>query len=104
MFSFLAPVQQAEVSDYMQEIQFKKNSKWSSGKFYCARGHLTPNADFAVKEERDVTQILTNAAPQWQAFNNGNWKAVETAVRKYAEDNEAVDVFVVTGTGKCRYI
>ena len=103
MFSFLAPVQQAEDSDYKQEKQFKKYPNWSV-KYYCARGHLTPNADFAIKMERDVTQILTNAAPQWQTSNNGNWKAVETAVRKYAEDNEAVEVFVVTGTGKCRYI
>ena len=38
-----------------------------------------------------------NVAPQWQVFNNGNWKAVEMAVRSYAEQSGAV-LRVITGT------
>ena len=55
-----------------------------------------------TNEKSKFTQILTNVAPQWQKFNGVNWAAVETAVRRYAENNEEVEVFVVTGTGKGR--
>ena len=55
-----------------------------------------------TNEKSKFTQILTNVAPQWQKFTGANCAAVETAVRRYAENNEEVEVFVVTGTGKGR--
>ena len=100
---FLAPVQQAQISDYKTYKQFKKYPNWDLRKHhYCSKGHLTPYADFDTNEKSKFTQILTNVAPQWQKFNGVNWAAVETAVRRYAENNEEVEVFVVTGTGKGR--
>ena len=67
--------------------------------YFCSRGHLTPNGAFNTRAERDLTFIMTNVAPQWQAFNGGNWAAVEQAVKKYVQ---AVghDVYVFTGIGK----
>jgi DNA/RNA endonuclease G (NUC1) len=51
---------------------------------FLARGHLSPDADFIYKEWQDATYYFMNAAPQWQPFNNGNWVAVENAVRELA--------------------
>ncbi|XP_059091917.1 uncharacterized protein LOC131887344 [Tigriopus californicus] len=64
---------------------------------YLAKGHLAPDADFIFKEWQHATYYFLNVAPQWQSFNNGNWKAVEAAVRNYASLTQAnLDVF--TGT------
>lgn len=56
-----------------------------STSLYFARGHLSPDADFIYDVQQDATYYFINAAPQFQAFNNGNWKACEGAVRSYAE-------------------
>eukprot|EP00095_Tigriopus_kingsejongensis_P005604 snap_masked-scaffold541_size141817-processed-gene-0.7 protein:Tk05604 transcript:snap_masked-scaffold541_size141817-processed-gene-0.7-mRNA-1 annotation:"duplex-specific nuclease" len=64
---------------------------------YLAKGHLAPDADFIYREWQRATYYFLNVAPQWQSFNNGNWKAVEAAVRNYASLTGAnLDVF--TGT------
>lgn len=60
------------------------------------RGHLTPNGDFSAQQDRDLTMITTNIAPQ--QFNNGNWEALENALRKYASDNGHA-LYIITGTG-----
>lgn len=48
-----------------------------------------------------AAQIATfwhsNAAPQWQIFNGGNWNALENAVRKFAA-SEKKDLICYTGT------
>ena len=46
---------------------------------------------------QDATYYYINCAPQWQSFNNGNWKALETAVRNLAAGRLA-DYTVYTGT------
>lgn len=66
---------------------------------FFARGHLTPNADFNTEEERELTMITTNIAPQWQRFNAGNWNNLETAIRQYATNNQQA-LYVFTGTGR----
>ena len=64
---------------------------------FLAKGHLSPDADFIYKEWQDATYYFANVAPQWQAFNNGNWKYIEQAVRSYAKGSDArIDVY--TGT------
>ena len=44
---------------------------------YFARGHMAPDADFSTEMEEDATYYFINVVPQWQAFNNGNWKVSE---------------------------
>ena len=66
---------------------------------FYSRGHLTPNAAFAASDERQLTMINTNIAPQWQKFNSKNWAVVERAVRSYSSDKKR-KVYVFTGTGK----
>ncbi|KAK4317843.1 hypothetical protein Pmani_011082 [Petrolisthes manimaculis] len=51
---------------------------------YFAKGHMSPDADFVTEAEQDATYYYINALPQWQAFNNGNWKYLEYATRDLA--------------------
>lgn len=69
----------------------------SSGNFYLARGHLTANRDFVYDAQQRSTFYFINAAPQWQCFNNGNWKTLEENLRSYAS-KQKLDLVVYTGT------
>lgn len=42
----------------------------------------------------------SNAAPQWQVFNAGNWNALENGARKYAAAKKR-DFICYTGTFVC---
>ncbi|XP_066942147.1 uncharacterized protein [Macrobrachium rosenbergii] len=55
-----------------------------SKQYYFAKGHMAPDADFVTEAEQDATYYYINAVPQWQAFNNGNWKYLEFATRDLA--------------------
>jgi len=76
-----------------------KSAQYYSGRGgkFLARGHLAPDADFLYREWQEATYFYANAAPQWQSFNNGNWKAVEEAVRNYAKIR-GVTLSIHTGT------
>ena len=53
----------------------------SSGTNFLSKGHLSPNAGFVYDVQQDATYYFLNVAPQFQSFNNGNWKSLEYAVR-----------------------
>ena len=53
----------------------------SSGTNYLAKGHLSPDAGFVYNVMQDATYYFLNVAPQFQSFNNGNWRSLEYAVR-----------------------
>jgi len=88
-------------SKKMQKTLFKKmfgtdeaiNSKKQN---YFAKGHLAPDSDFVYGYQQDATYYFINAVPQWQAFNNGNWKALEFGVRDLAIAHDK-DLDVWTG-------
>lgn len=69
----------------------------SRGAKYLSRGHLAPDADFLYREWQEATYFYSNVAPQWQSFNNGNWKAVEESVRNYAK-SRGLTLSIHTGT------
>jgi len=69
----------------------------SSGTDYFAKGHLAPDAAFIYNVMQDATYYFVNVAPQFQSFNNGNWKALEGAVRDLGAQLGR-DLEVVTGT------
>ena len=56
----------------------------TSGTNYFAKGHLSPDAAFIDEAEQDATYFFFNVAPQFQSFNNGNWKALEYVTRDMA--------------------
>ncbi|XP_045468266.1 uncharacterized protein LOC123676433 [Harmonia axyridis] len=64
---------------------------------FLSRGHLSAKADFYYAHQQSSTFFLINAAPQWQAFNNGNWKTLEIAVRNLAAARK-LDLEIYTGT------
>ncbi len=41
---------------------------------YFSRGHMAPDGDFIDAASQDATYYFMNVAPQFQSFNNGNWK------------------------------
>ncbi|CAL4114337.1 unnamed protein product [Meganyctiphanes norvegica] len=64
--------------------------------WYFAKGHMSPDADFVTEAEQDATYYFINALPQWQAFNNGNWKHMEERTRTLAEDH-GTDMRIISG-------
>lgn len=64
---------------------------------FLARGHLAAKADFVYASQQRATFNFFNVAPQWQAFNGGQWAALEDEVRKYVtKTKRTVDCY--TGT------
>ncbi|XP_065362077.1 uncharacterized protein LOC135955646 [Calliphora vicina] len=58
-----------------------------SKNIYMARGHMAAKVDFIFGSPQRSTFFFVNVAPQWQAFNAGNWERVEDGVRKYVSNN-----------------
>ena len=63
------------------------------------KGHLSPNADFIFSYQQNATYYHSNAAPQWQFFNNRNWKALEKRIRSHVQYTDQ-EHHVFTGTSK----
>ena len=93
--AFKLDAQRQTLRDLLGAREAKRVLKKSSS--FLARGHLAPDADFPDEEGRDATYTFLNVAPQWQTFNNGDWKSVEGAVRDYANKSKHI-VEVFTGT------
>ncbi|KAG8232652.1 hypothetical protein J437_LFUL012612 [Ladona fulva] len=70
---------------------------WGS-ESYLARGHLSPDGDFILQTWQDATYHYINAVPQWQAFNNGNWKDLEGFIRTKSTTPTPRDLVIYTGT------
>ncbi|KAL3277421.1 hypothetical protein HHI36_012769 [Cryptolaemus montrouzieri] len=68
-----------------------------SGQLFLARGHLAAKGDFFYGAQQKSTFHLVNAAPQWQSFNNGNWKFLEQSIRQMATTRN-LDLEIYTGT------
>lgn len=91
----------ARKQDYKHDLlsQGNKFDNYKQYSQFLAKGHLTPSGDFSkINFEQSFTTILTNAAPQWQPFNDGNWKVIEDILREYARDTGHT-LYVFTGTG-----
>jgi len=65
--------------------------------YFLARGHYAANADFVYGSQHRATFHFVNVSPQWQTFNGGNWEALESSVRAFA-DKKKLDLVVYTGT------
>merc|ERR1712106_810750 len=76
---------------------FQIIDKSRSGTHYFAKGHLSPDAAFVYNVMQDATYYFMNVAPQFQSFNNGNWKALEYNTRELGTQLNR-DLHVITGT------
>jgi DNA/RNA endonuclease G (NUC1) len=61
------------------------------------KGHHSARADFVYGSQQRAAFHFVNVSPQWQTFNGGNWEALESSVRAYADKNK-LDLVVYTGT------
>jgi endonuclease G len=60
------------------------------------RGHLAPAGDMTwSRDAMSESFYLSNMSPQEPSFNRGVWRKLETLVRTWASENDAV--YVVTG-------
>ncbi|XP_042873187.1 uncharacterized protein LOC122253865 [Penaeus japonicus] len=84
------------MKDLIQDNKMAATYIYPKKQYYFAKGHLAPDADFVTEAEQDATYYYINAVPQWQAFNNGNWKYLEMATRNLAEYLET-DLQIYTG-------
>lgn len=86
----LAPVPQSKVKDYDPYSQGGLFNNYDIKKqYFLAKGHLTPNADFNTDDERLLTMITTNIAPQWQkltARTGKKWRKVYENAQVLAEE------------------
>ena len=50
--------------------------------------HFWADAAFIYDFEQEATYFFINVDPQFQSFNNGNWKAAEAKARDMAQKQE----------------
>jgi hypothetical protein len=89
--------QQETISDLLGSTQLGDQYINPENDYYLARGHYTAKADFVYGSQHRATFHFVNVSPQWQVFNGGNWEALESSVREYA-DTKKLDLVVYTGT------
>lgn len=78
-------------------LQGQHGHLFDNNTLFLARGHLAAKADFIYATQQRATFTFFNVAPQWQAFNGGQWAALEDEVRKFvAKSKLQVDCY--TGT------
>ena len=77
-----------------------KAKTYFGGTNFFNHGHLAAKSDFEFGAQQISTFWLTNAPPQWESFNSGNWEHLEDAVRNYAKTNQK-NLEVYTGTHVC---
>lgn len=65
---------------------------------YLARGHLTAKVEVIYGAQQRGTFWFMNAAPQYQAFNGGNWEALESSTRRFMMNRKIANGEVYTGT------
>ena len=65
------------------------------------KGHLVPAETYSFSEENiKSTFVYTNAVPQYQKFNSGQWGTYEKKIREYGKDtcaNNGGDLYLLTG-------
>ncbi|XP_063907831.1 uncharacterized protein LOC135125974 [Zophobas morio] len=65
--------------------------------YFLRAGHLAPYEDFFHPFQRDAAYHYVNAAPQWNTFDDGNWRVLEDGVLQVVANGKMGDGVVVTG-------
>jgi hypothetical protein len=80
---------------WLQEFGARINLWFESLDSGIDRGHLAPNADFALSSQRWATFYLLNANPQFHLLNKENWLGIEESIRGLTVNGQ---VNIYTGT------
>ncbi|XP_063913734.1 uncharacterized protein LOC135130298 [Zophobas morio] len=67
---------------------------------YLTKGQLAPPDDFLYVLQRDATYNLANVAPQWNTFDEGNWRSLENGIVNLLESQDIGGATILTGTLK----
>lgn len=93
-------------TSYTQASQLKRlttllGSATQAAKFiftnsFLSKGHLAPDGDGVLRSWQFSTYFYSNAAPEWQVVNAGNWLRVENIARTKADLLQS-DLLIFTG-------
>lgn len=76
-------------NDYVEDMKFEIGERASNDDYNHSgfdRGHMCPGADCNWDEKaREETFLLSNICPQNPNLNRGDWKEIEIACRKWAQ-------------------
>ena len=81
-----------------KEFQSLNGPKQTFAYAGCDRGHLCASEDrvFNLNANQE-TFYYSNMSPQMSCFNQGIWKGLEEAVRKWAQGDDCDTLYVATG-------
>lgn len=86
-------------NEYREDIDIEKKCRAMLSDYASSgydRGHMCPGGDCNWNDEgRDETFLLSNMCPQNPNLNRGDWKEIEIACRKWAQ--EYGSIYVVCG-------
>lgn len=90
-------VQRQTISKILGSEQLGVDLVPEVGDLFLSRGHLAARSDFIFGLQQQGTFYFTNAAPQWQTFNGGNWAILEANLKRYV-DSQNMEIEIYTGT------
>jgi endonuclease G, mitochondrial len=96
--SLLNKVYKENISRYPADAQYNnlKGSALSSSGY--DHGHLAPAADFQWSKFSYLqSYLMTNISPQHGCFNQKGWCHLEGTVRKWVEENDKLELYIVSG-------
>ncbi|KAJ3656589.1 hypothetical protein Zmor_015658 [Zophobas morio] len=64
---------------------------------YLTKGQLAPHDDFLYVLQRDATYSLVNVAPQWNTFDEGNWRSLENGILNLLQSQDIEGATILTG-------
>ena len=72
------------------------------------KGHLVPAETYSFSDDNmKSTFVYTNAVPQYETFNSGQWSVYEQVIRDYGENTCAYhsgDLYLLTGISDRRIV
>lgn len=90
-------VQRRTISKILGSDQLGADLIEENGNLFLSRGHLAARSDFIFGLQQQGSFYFTNAAPQWQSFNGGNWEVLENHLKRYV-DRQNINIEIYTGT------
>ena len=74
----------------------KLSENYINNSSFLSRGHLAPDGDFLYASWQYASSLYINTSPQWSTMNSGNWRSLESKIRKFANRMQK-NVTIYTG-------